>query len=58
VRLGASVVGLLQYMAKVNHDIAGLFFGGVASLLWFIDALSIFGPPAAACTITLPASRW
>ena len=38
------VVGLLQYMAQVNHDIAGLFFSVVASLLWLIDTLLIFGP--------------
>ena len=38
------VVLLLQYMARVNHDFAGLVFGVVASLLWLIDALFIFGP--------------
>ena len=35
---------LLQYMAKVNHDAAGLFFGVTGSLLWLIDTLFIFGP--------------
>ena len=38
------VVLLLQYMAKVNHDLAGLMFSVVASFLWLIDALFIFGP--------------
>ncbi len=38
------VAGLLQYMAKVNHDIAGLCFSLAASLLWLIDVLFIFGP--------------
>lgn len=38
------LVGLLQYMARVNHDMAGLFFGAVASLFWLADALFIFGP--------------
>lgn len=31
-------------MAKVNHDVAGLFFSLAASLLWLIDVLFIFGP--------------
>lgn len=38
------LVMLFQYMAKVNHGLAGLFFGGVASLLWLTDTLFIFGP--------------
>ncbi|MBL0311832.1 MAG: RDD family protein [Holophagaceae bacterium] len=38
------VAGLLQYMARVNHDVAGVFFGVAGSLLWLIDTFFIFGP--------------
>ncbi|MBL0211510.1 MAG: RDD family protein [Holophagaceae bacterium] len=38
-----ALAGLLQYMGSVNHDAAGLFFSLVASLLWLIDVLFIFG---------------
>ncbi len=38
------LVGLLQYMASVHHDLAGLFFGTAGSFLWLVDALFIFGP--------------
>ena len=38
------LAGLLQYMAQVNHDLAGLFFSVAASLLWLVDTLFIFGP--------------